>query len=234
MNFPRRLFRWQRLNHHPAVLREQLEGRRRLEQSRGLALASGIGAPRLLSTAADGNSSGFFSWVDKVKSVFKGKTSESAAQQSPEQGYTLSACADDMKRSRPQLKLHPHVNEAAATRALEKQEAILRALASHDPTGQHLDVKQKAEVAVQCNSTIQDVNKLLAKYEWMKEAYLKILQRKDEGKEPPKTLEELEELMGGPFKPDASQNLGESGDTGRNSPCHCGSGKKYKRCCGRA
>lgn len=55
-----------------------------------------------------------------------------------------------------------------------------------------------------------------------------------------------DELFGGPgkfpflmnddgsiFVHDKSQNLKKAKKTGRNDPCPCGSGKKYKKCCGR-
>ena len=36
---------------------------------------------------------------------------------------------------------------------------------------------------------------------------------------------------GGPEKPQPKTNKG--GKVGRNDPCPCGSGKKYKNCCGK-
>lgn len=197
------------------------------------------------SNADEGSSSsGFFSWVDKIKGAFKGKTSDAATQpsqhaQSSESALTLLSFADQIKRVRKLqgfaqlVKSNPHVDESAATLALERQEMIIRAIASHDPTGKHLDAKEKAKVAVQCSCTEKDVSEALANYECMKQTYSKVLKMKDEGKPLPKTLEEVKNLIDYPVKHDVSQGLSKSAEIGRNSPCHCGSGKKYKRCCGR-
>ncbi|GBG85814.1 hypothetical protein CBR_g40624 [Chara braunii] len=46
------------------------------------------------------------------------------------------------------------------------------------------------------------------------------------------SLHKMEELMGGRWSPEATRNFAK-GPPSRNSPCPCGSGKKYKRCCGK-
>jgi uncharacterized protein YecA (UPF0149 family) len=35
------------------------------------------------------------------------------------------------------------------------------------------------------------------------------------------------------LRPDLNQTPGPGGKIGRNAPCPCGSGKKYKKCCGK-
>ena len=37
----------------------------------------------------------------------------------------------------------------------------------------------------------------------------------------------------GPLPPPVETIRGEGKDVGRNNPCPCGSGKKYKKCCGK-
>lgn len=201
------------------------------------------------SSSPEDDGSLFSSWVGKIKGVFKGNSPAEPAQEHPpaeptqqhSPAFTLLTCADELKKVRrvekltKVLKMQPRVSEGTVTESLDKYETILRALAKHDPTGQHLDAKQKTEVATQCGCTIQDINRVLTKYDWMKEAHTKVLQMKEKGEGLPKTMEEMEKLLVGssPLKRNLSQSASKSVEVGRNAPCTCGSGKKYKRCCGR-
>ncbi|MEN8184800.1 MAG: SEC-C metal-binding domain-containing protein, partial [Myxococcota bacterium] len=50
---------------------------------------------------------------------------------------------------------------------------------------------------------------------------------------PPRRPGSVIERGGGAPAPRAAAAGDRSGKVGRNSPCVCGSGKKYKKCCGR-
>ncbi|HRR90272.1 MAG TPA: SEC-C metal-binding domain-containing protein, partial [Eubacteriales bacterium] len=39
--------------------------------------------------------------------------------------------------------------------------------------------------------------------------------------------------LGRPVAPKRKPMVNKGGDVGRNDPCPCGSGKKYKNCCGK-
>lgn len=52
--------------------------------------------------------------------------------------------------------------------------------------GQH-----KAEVAAECGCTVRDVEDVVAKYEWAKEANRRVMKLKEEGKPLPKSLDEV-------------------------------------------
>lgn len=123
-------------------------------------------------------------------------------------------------------------SEATITESFKKQSAILRYLGSIDPSGESLKPSHKQEAMVQCNCTISEVENALSKYTWAKEAQKKMDKLKEEGKPMPKSFAEVQKLMGSTPLDVARSNLANSGKLGRNAPCPCGSGKKYKRCCG--
>ena len=56
---------------------------------------------------------------------------------------------------------------------------------------QNLEAKQKAEVAEKCGCSIQDINDVLGKYEWMKTAHAKLQQMHAKGEGIPKTLDDV-------------------------------------------
>lgn len=47
-------------------------------------------------------------------------------------------------------------------------------------------------------------------------------------------LDEYDELDGFPFSPSPAKPVRVEPKVGRNDPCPCGSGRKYKQCCGRS
>ncbi|XP_052192658.1 uncharacterized protein LOC127801495 [Diospyros lotus] len=185
------------------------------------------------------------SWKDKIKGVFTGQKSAAAApaagpSQSTEdssQSFTLLRFADEMKNARKLGTFKQHIvgrsSEATFADAFEKQEAIIRYLGGFDPTGQDLQSSQKQETAKHCNCTLIDVENALAKFTWAKEAHMKIEKLKEEGKPMPKSLAEVQKLMGSTPLDLARSNLAKSGQISRNAPCPCGSNKRYKRCCGK-
>lgn len=59
---------------------------------------------------------------------------------------------------------------------------------------QRVGTNQKAEVAAECGCTLNDVENVLAKYEWAKEANSRVMKLKEEGKPLPKSLNEVGDL----------------------------------------
>lgn len=98
-----------------------------------------------------------------------------------------------------------------------------------DDDFQHLQTNQKQEAAKNCNCSIADVENALAKFTWAKEAENKLMKLKEEGKPMPKSLAEVQKLMGSTPLDVARSNLAKSGQISRNAMCPCGSKKRYKR-----
>jgi hypothetical protein len=177
------------------------------------------------------------SWVDKIKGVFTGQKPEDSQPAGAASSVTLENYADELKKARKLGSLAQFVrgrsSEATMSDAFEKQEAIIRALASHDSSGERLEAKHKAEAAKLCSCTIADVENALAKFTWAKEANKKMEKLKEQGKPMPKSLEEVQQLVGSTPMGIANTNLAKTGQISRNADCPCGSKKKYKRCCGK-
>ncbi|PIN24029.1 hypothetical protein CDL12_03242 [Handroanthus impetiginosus] len=176
------------------------------------------------------------SWMDKMKGILTGRKTADESAESAE-SFTLLRFADEMSKARKLGTLKQYVvgrsSEATFADAFEKQEAILRYLGGFDPTGEAIQTSQKREAAEHCNCTGLDVENALAKFTWAKEAQRKIEQLKAEGKPMPKSLGEVQKLMGSSPLDVARSNLAKSGQISRNAPCPCGSRKLYKRCCGK-
>ncbi|KAK4282858.1 hypothetical protein QN277_014185 [Acacia crassicarpa] len=179
------------------------------------------------------------SWMEKVKGVFTGKktTSDSNESEISSDSFTLLRFADEMKKARRVGAFKQYMvgrsSEATFSDAFEKQEAIIRCLAGFDPTGENLEVVQKQEAAKHCNCTISDVENALSKFTWAKEAQKKIEKLKEEGKPMPKSIAEVQKLVGSNPLDLARSNLAKNGQVSRNALCPCGSKKRYKRCCGK-
>ncbi|CAI9102421.1 OLC1v1000686C1 [Oldenlandia corymbosa var. corymbosa] len=179
------------------------------------------------------------SWMDKIKGVFTGQkgSPDAASTYISSESFTLLRFADELGKARKLRSFKQYIvgrsSEATFSDAFEKQEAILRHLAGFDSTGENLLVTQKQEAAKHCNCTIADVENVLAKFTWAKEAQRKLEKLKEEGKPMPKSMAEVQKLMGSTPMDLARSNLAKSGQIGRNSPCPCGSKKLYKRCCGK-
>ena len=80
--------------------------------------------------------------------------------------------------------------------------------------------KRPAVVSVQTEARLQEVKALFEEHGWEHDATL------DSDK--PEDVADLELLMT-PRQPIVVEKK-----AGRNDPCPCGSGKKYKKCCGKA
>lgn len=171
-------------------------------------------------------------WVDKIKGVFTGKSSSESSATS----LSLTDFADQMEKARGMGMLKQFAvgrcSEATVADAFKKQSSILRYLGSFDPTGENLQPSHKQEATKHCNCTLADVEHILSKYKWAKDAQKKIDELKKEGKPLPKSFNEVQKLMGSTPLDVARSNMSKCGKIGRNDPCSCGSGKKYKRCCG--
>ncbi|GFY90635.1 hypothetical protein Acr_07g0008320 [Actinidia rufa] len=173
------------------------------------------------------------SWMDKIKGVITGKKQEPSQATPSPQSFTLLQFAEEMKNARKLGTFKQYLvgrsSEATFADAFEKQEAIIRYLGGFDATGENLQSSQKQEAAKQCNCTIADVENALAKFTWAKEAHKKVEQLKAEGKPMPKSLAEVQKLMGSTPLDLARSNLAKSGQISRNALCPCGSKKRYKR-----
>ncbi|KAH0465087.1 hypothetical protein IEQ34_005190 [Dendrobium chrysotoxum] len=141
--------------------------------------------------------------------------------------------ADQMEKARGMGLLKKfevgRCSEATMTDAFKKQSSILRYLGNIDPTGENLQPNHKHEATKHCNCTISEVEHILSKYKWAKDAQKKIDKLKEEGKALPKSFSEVQKLMGSTPLDVARSNMPKSSKIGRNDPCSCGSGKKYKR-----
>ncbi|PKU75024.1 uncharacterized protein LOC110111636 isoform X1 [Dendrobium catenatum] len=172
-------------------------------------------------------------WVDKIKGVFTGKK---PSLDSSAPSFSLTDFADQMEKARGMGLLKKfevgRCSEATMTDAFKKQSSILRYLGNIDPTGENLQPSHKHEATKHCNCTISEVEHILSKYKWAKDAQKKVDKLKEEGKALPKSFSEVQKLMGSTPLDVARSNMPKSSKIGRNDPCSCGSGKKYKRCCG--
>ncbi|XP_023530731.1 uncharacterized protein LOC111793188 [Cucurbita pepo subsp. pepo] len=177
------------------------------------------------------------SWMDKIKGAFTGKKSSSEGTEISSESFTLLRFADELKNARRVGAFKQYIvgrsSEATFADAFEKQEAIIRYLGGFDPTGENIQTSQKQEAAKKCNCTIADVENTLAKFIWAKEAQKKIEKLKEEGKPMPKSIAEVQKLVGSNPLDLARSNLAKSGQISRNALCPCGSKKRYKRCCGK-
>nr|XP_043631193.1 protein translocase subunit SecA 1 [Erigeron canadensis] len=175
---------------------------------------------------------------DKIKGVFTGQTSSpsSSSNDVTSQSFTLFKFADELKKARKLGTFKQYMvgrsSEATFADAFEKQEAIIRFLGGFDNTGENIQPSQKQEAAKKLKCTIADVENTLAKFTWAKEAQRKIEKLKEEGKPMPKSLGEVQKLMGSTPMDVAQSNMAKSGQISRNALCPCGSKKRYKRCCG--
>ncbi|GLT47615.1 hypothetical protein SLA2020_213010 [Shorea laevis] len=177
------------------------------------------------------------SWVDTIKGVFTGKKGSTEDPKDAAQSFTLLRFADELKNARRLGTFKQYMvgrsSEATFVDAFEKQEAIIRYLGGFDPSGENLQSNHKQATAKQFNCTVADVENALAKFTWAKEAHKKIEKLKEEGKPLPKSMGEVQKLMGSTPLDVARSNLAKSGQISRNAPCPCGSQKRYKRCCGK-
>ncbi|XP_078165775.1 SEC-C motif protein isoform X2 [Carex rostrata] len=170
-------------------------------------------------------------WFDKIKSAVTGK----GADPQPD-SFSLIYFAEQMDKARKLGTFKNFVmgrcSEATISNAFEKHSAILRYLGSIDATGENLTNSHKSDAVKHCNCTIADVEHILAKYSWAKEAQRKIDKLKEEGKPLPKSFSEVQKLVGTTPLEVGRENLAKTGQISRNAPCPCRSGKRYKRCCG--
>lgn len=168
-----------------------------------------------------------FGWIDKIKGVFTGNKDSSSTSTE----FSLIDFVNQMEKAK-QFGMMKRSSDPSVSEAFKKQSAILSFLGAIDPSGENLKPNHKQDAIKQCKCTIAEVENALAKYKWAKEAQKKIDKLKEEGKPLPKSFAEVQKLMGTTPLDGARSNLANSGKLGRNAPCPCGSGKKYKRCCG--
>eukprot|EP00245_Coleochaete_scutata_P013624 TRINITY_DN5606_c0_g1_i1.p1 TRINITY_DN5606_c0_g1~~TRINITY_DN5606_c0_g1_i1.p1 ORF type:complete len:260 (+),score=46.92 TRINITY_DN5606_c0_g1_i1:131-910(+) len=173
------------------------------------------------------------SFFERMKSVFK----REAKTEDPEDSFDMNNFLKQLRDAQRLGSLAsfgrglPRGGEKVVAQSLKQQEAIVLAMNDEeraDPNS--LTAEGKARVAKACGCKVVDVDILLQKYDWMKRASRKMVALKKEGKPIPKTMEEVEALMGEKWVP--SQRPSDGSPPSRNGPCPCGSGKRYKRCCG--
>ncbi|KAL0286521.1 UNVERIFIED_CONTAM: hypothetical protein Sangu_2729700 [Sesamum angustifolium] len=162
------------------------------------------------------------SWMDKMKGLLTGQKTTTESAKSTE-SFTLLRFAEEMSKARKLGTLKQYIvgrsSEATFHDAFRKQEAIIRFLGGFDPTGENIKASQKMEAAKQCNCTLLDVENALSKFTWAKEAQRKLEQLKAEGKPMPKSMAEIQKLMGSSPLDIARTNLAKSGQISRNAPC---------------
>ncbi|XP_039010197.1 protein translocase subunit SecA-like isoform X1 [Hibiscus syriacus] len=181
------------------------------------------------------------SWMDSIKGIFAGKKTSPDDKETRDESFTLLldalGFADELKGARNLGKFKEYIagrtSEATFDDVFEKKIAIFRYLGGCDPTGENLQLSHKKEAAKQCDCTLLDVENALAKFTWAKEVHKKMVKLKEEGKPMPKNFPEVQKLMGSTPLDLAKYNMAKSGEMSRNSPCPCGSKKRYKRCCGK-
>ncbi|XP_026664159.1 uncharacterized protein LOC103716789 isoform X2 [Phoenix dactylifera] len=130
-------------------------------------------------------------WFDKIKGVITGKSTTDSKSSS----FSLIEFADQMEKARMLNSFKKfeagRCSGATVSEAFKKQSVILRYLGSIDPTGENLQASHKHDATKHCNCTIADVEHVLAKYTWAKEAQKKIDKLKEDGKPLPKTFNEV-------------------------------------------
>ncbi|CAN1196595.1 Protein translocase subunit SecA [Linum perenne] len=203
------------LNHHPHHQQQQLLLRR--------------------SISTTGSRS---SWMDSIKGVFTGKKKEEGENpMETAASFTLTRFADELKKAQKVGSFKQYIvgrsSEATFSDAFAKMEAVIRYLSTFDPAGENLQTSHKQAAAKHCNCTIAEVESALAKFTWAKQAQAKLDKMKEEGKPMPKSLAEVQKLMGNTPMDLARSNLAKSGQISRNAFCPCGSKKRYKKCCGK-
>ncbi|CAN1127762.1 hypothetical protein LINPERHAP2_LOCUS4234, partial [Linum perenne] len=192
------------LNHHPHHQQQQLLLRR--------------------SISTTGSRS---SWMESIKDVFTGKKKEEGENpMETTASFTLTRFADELKKAQKVGSFKQYIigrsSEATFSDAFAKMEAVIRYLSTFDPAGEQAAAKH-------CNCTIAEVESALAKFTWAKQAQAKLDKMKEEGKPMPKSLAEVQKLMGNTPMDLARSNLAKSGQISRNAFCPCGSKKRYKK-----
>jgi SWIM/SEC-C metal-binding protein len=79
--------------------------------------------------------------------------------------------------------------------------------------------KNPAVVSVKTKKRMKEVAKIFEKHGWKYE--IEVVRGK------PEDIDDLELLLNWPKPAEAEKKVG------RNAPCPCGSGQKYKKCCGK-
>uniref|UniRef100_A0ACD5XFF1 Uncharacterized protein n=1 Tax=Avena sativa TaxID=4498 RepID=A0ACD5XFF1_AVESA len=169
------------------------------------------------------------SWFDKIKTAITEKIR--TAVTGPDDSwssFTLLTMADRMamKRNARSFK------EATIFAQDVKLSAVLRYLATIDPTGEKLKGSDKIKATEHCKCTIAEVEFALAKYTWMKEVHTRSRKLRAEGKPYPTTFDAMQKIMDKTPMEVLKSNLAKSDIISKTAPCPCGSRKRYKRCCG--
>uniref|UniRef100_A0ACD5XLI0 Uncharacterized protein n=1 Tax=Avena sativa TaxID=4498 RepID=A0ACD5XLI0_AVESA len=168
-------------------------------------------------------------WFDKIKTAITNKIR--TALTGPDDSwnsFTLVTMANHLA-----MKLKPGSFKDASLIAQDvKHSAVLRYLATIDPTGEKLKGSDKIKAIEHCKCTIADVEYALAKYTWLKEVHTRSRKLREEGKPYPTTYDAMQKIMDKTPQEVLKSNLAKSDIISKTAPCPCGSRKRYKRCCG--
>ncbi|CAM0914009.1 unnamed protein product [Alopecurus aequalis] len=179
-----------------------------------------------------------FGWFEKLKQhQLYARITGKKPHEWPSESFTLLKFADSMDKARKLGNFSSFMSGRPADSstvgpAMEKHAAVLRYLATIDPHAEKLTSSDKASASKHCDCTIVDVEHILAKYTWAKEAQKKMERLHAEGRPMPKSMSEVQKIMGNTPFDIGNSNLAKSGQISRNALCPCGSKKRYKRCCG--
>jgi uncharacterized protein YecA (UPF0149 family) len=126
------------------------------------------------------------------------------------------------------------IMQPVPSESIDNMVAILENMTENEKkTDGNLTILQIQSIAHRSGFEIKEVQMMLQKYQQSYSLMRAVLKLKSEGKPIPNTINELTTMMreinAAPKTNVTQQN---HHPTGRNDPCSCGSGKKYKLCCG--
>ncbi|CAN1781635.1 hypothetical protein LINPERHAP1_LOCUS15515, partial [Linum perenne] len=141
------------------------------------------------------------SWMESIKDVFTGKKKEEGENpMETTASFTLTRFADELKKA-------------------QKVGSFKQYIIGRSSEATFSDAFAKMEAVIRYLSTFDPAGEAQAKLDKMKE----------EGKPMPKSLAEVQKLMGNTPMDLARSNLAKSGQISRNAFCPCGSKKRYKK-----
>jgi len=120
----------------------------------------------------------------------------------------------------------------ATAKALHRQVEILEGLSAQERERLHeLEPRAKTRLVQNLGCSPKEVEDVVRKFIATRNVFAKVGQLRKEGKPMPQSFEELSNLVG--LEPPADTGQQKGVGISRNAPCPCGSGKKFKRCCGK-
>ncbi|KAI3984627.1 hypothetical protein MKX01_003990 [Papaver californicum] len=136
------------------------------------------------------------SFADKIR---RAMAQDPINTQANPHSFTLLRFADEIMSARKALQCKQFEVGRISNEMLAdslKQESLIRVLGCFDYTGENLKASQKIEAAKECNCTLGEVENVLGRFRWIKEARKKMDKLKAEGKPMPQNMIEIQKLMG--------------------------------------